>query len=46
MMSAVNSWFSIRIDVITASIMLVMSVMCIFLRDVTDPIVISLILNY
>ena len=46
MMTAVNSWFSVRVDFLALSVVLILSFLCIFLRNSVDPVLLSLMLNY
>lgn len=45
-MSATSSWFAVRVDMIVLFLMLFMTLLCMFLREYSDPVLISLILNY
>lgn len=46
MMSAVSSWFAVRVDIITTVIILILTVGCVFIRDYNHPIIVSLMLYY
>ena len=45
-MNGVNAWFSIRIDILAIMVMLCISMICVFYRDYTDPIVLCMLLSY
>lgn len=46
MMSAVNSWFAIRVDLIAVSVMFFITLTCVFTRDYVDPVMLGLLLTY
>lgn len=46
MMSAVNSYFSVRLDLVSCLITLVLTISCVVLRDEANPIMLSLLLTY
>lgn len=46
MMSAVNSYFSVRLDLISTTMTFFITVICIVLRDTVDPIMLSMLLTY
>jgi hypothetical protein len=46
MMQGVNSWFSIRIDILAICVMLSISFICVFFREYTDPIILCMLLSY
>ena len=46
MMSAVNSWFAIRLDIVSVLVMLVLTLFCVLYRDHADPIILSLLVTY
>ena len=46
MMQGVNSWFAIRIDIIAVCVMFWISLICVFFRDFTDPIILCMLLSY
>lgn len=46
MMSGVNSWFAIRVDIISIFLMLAISTMSVLARDHSDPILLALVLTY
>ena len=45
-LSGVNCWFSIRIDILAMVLIVTFSLTCVFARDFTDPIVLSMLLSY
>ena len=45
-MNGVNAWFSIRIDIIAIMVMFCISMICVFYRDYTDPIILCMLLSY
>lgn len=46
MMGAVNSYFAVRLDLITFFITMVVALICIFLRESVNPVMLSLLLSY
>jgi len=46
MAAGVSLWFSIRVDFVATALLLVISFVCILSRDFTNPIVLSMLLNY
>ena len=46
MMSAVNSYFSIRLDLISCAMTTIITSACVALRDHSDPVMLSLLLTY
>ena len=45
-MAGVNSWFSIRIDILALVLMTCFSFVCVLSREETNPIILSMLLSY
>jgi len=46
MMSGVNLWYCVRIDMLSIFSMLCITLVCVLTRDFVDPVLLSLLLNY
>lgn len=46
MAAGVSLWFAIRVDFLAISLLLVVSFVCVLSRDWTNPIIMSMLLNY
>lgn len=46
MMSGVQGWFAIRVDILAIVLMLIVSLIAVFSRDTADPIILAMLLSY
>jgi len=46
MMSGVQGWFAIRVDILAIILMLIVSLIAVFSRDTADPIILAMLLSY
>jgi len=46
MKAGVAGWFSIRIDLVAITLMFIISMICVLCRDMTDPVILSMLLSY
>lgn len=44
--AGVNCWFSIRVDLLAITLMLIFAYACILSRDSTSPVILSMLLSY